>query len=137
MMQAPDYTIKSTVADILNYIPGPTGALLAFLIFGTTEQLRPRYASIFAHLCCCGRTQSSLPCVERPSDSDWSRVTSQELRDGQQIEMLSVDLQGVDPGSQPRPDSGAAVVVHGDIQVLPETYKQVEHHQRRPSRFEE
>lgn len=43
----PDFTVSSTISEILEFIPGVTAGLLAFLIFGTTAHSRKKYAEAF------------------------------------------------------------------------------------------
>ncbi|KAI5209918.1 hypothetical protein E4T39_00428 [Aureobasidium subglaciale] len=47
---APDFGIRASVVDVLNYLPGVTASLLAFLLFGTTAQQRATYAPMIAAL---------------------------------------------------------------------------------------
>ncbi|KAI4758574.1 hypothetical protein E4T52_09268 [Aureobasidium sp. EXF-3400] len=47
---APDFSVRASVVDVLNYLPGVTASLLAFLLFGTTAQQRAMYAPMLAAL---------------------------------------------------------------------------------------
>lgn len=74
-VDAPNFGAGATIEDILNYIPGVTASLLAFLLFGTTGPLRAIYASIFESLNPFKRSRRlGSPKPQPQSSLSWSRV---------------------------------------------------------------
>jgi len=51
-LTGPDFSVKSSVINILNLIPGVTSSLLAFFLFGTTETHREQYAMLLRRMLC-------------------------------------------------------------------------------------
>lgn len=52
--KSPDWSTEGGVSDVLQFLPGVTSGLLAFLLFGTTAQYRARYVGWFRKLRCGG-----------------------------------------------------------------------------------
>jgi hypothetical protein len=56
----PDFGLGSTISEILQFMPGVTASLLAFLLFGTTVHFQQRYKESFKSLRWRRRRRSSL-----------------------------------------------------------------------------
>jgi len=54
-MSGPDFSVRTSIINILNYIPGVSSGLLAFFLFGTSETHREHYRRI---LCLGPKAQS-------------------------------------------------------------------------------
>lgn len=115
-INAPDFSVSSSVADFLSYIPAPTATLLAFFIFGTTAQLRARYASILGHVFCLGRKMPLSPMIDRSSAQQWSRMTSQELRENRRYKLRNGQLESIELGEKKDPSEGVHVVISADAE---------------------
>jgi len=51
-LPGPDFSIKSSTINIMNFIPGVTSSLLAFFLFGTTETHRELYKTLLRRMLC-------------------------------------------------------------------------------------
>lgn len=49
-LHEPDLSLSATISEICQFIPGVTGSLLAFLLFGTTAQFNRKYIEAFRGL---------------------------------------------------------------------------------------
>ncbi|KAK5124981.1 hypothetical protein LTR85_001171 [Meristemomyces frigidus] len=101
--QQPDFSVAGAVNDILQFMPGVTAGLLAFLLFGTTAQFRKTYAKAFRSM---RWRRSRRPPSVRPAGGIgiWDSLDSGRLvpayrctiraGDVDTIEMQSSDISG-------------------------------------------
>ncbi|KAK5113281.1 hypothetical protein LTR62_003618 [Meristemomyces frigidus] len=71
----PDYSVDGAIMSILLFMPGVTGSLLAFLLFGTTAHYCQKYVAVFKSMACVRRRRPSLSLVSNGQES-WSRLES-------------------------------------------------------------
>lgn len=90
---APDFGIRASVVDVLNYLPGVTASLLAFLLFGTTAQQRAMYRPMLAAL--HPTRWRSRPKSARFSGNvdQWHRMQSGESRPSEQTTHGDIEMQ--------------------------------------------
>ena len=102
-MGAPDFSIRASVVDVLNYIPGVTASLLAFLLFGTTAQQRATYAPMIAVLNPC--SWHRRPTARRHSGSaeHWRRMESQECQTPRENTHGDIEMQPPSCGKKNMP----------------------------------
>ncbi|KAH0334252.1 oligopeptide transporter-like protein, partial [Aureobasidium melanogenum] len=89
---APDFGVRASVVDVLNYLPGVTASLLAFLLFGTTAQQRAMYAPMLAAL----------------HPARWRRRPKSARFSGNVDQWRRMDTDGSRPSQQ---------TIHGDIEM--------------------
>lgn len=92
----PHYTTHESLLDIVNYIPEPTPSLLIFFIFGTTAQLRAHYGEILGPLNCFrGKGLCASPRLHGTSTQEWTRVSSEAMRNQARKNDLEANTSGV------------------------------------------
>ena len=132
-MTGPDFSAKSSIRDTLLYIPAPTATLLAFFIFGTTAQLRARYASLLGTCQCRSRNHLLSQRIERCSAQDWNRVSSQEIYGSVRYMVRSDRLESLDLTRTEHQKDDARIKVHQDMELGRASYAHHNHHRRRTS----
>ncbi|THY31744.1 hypothetical protein D6D00_02094 [Aureobasidium pullulans] len=90
---APDFGIRASVVDVLNYLPGVTASLLAFLLFGTTAQQRAMYRPMLVAL--HPTRWRNRPKSARFSGNvdQWHRMQSGESRPSEQTTHGDIEMQ--------------------------------------------
>ncbi|GAB7349231.1 hypothetical protein MBLNU459_g8394t1 [Dothideomycetes sp. NU459] len=88
-----DYSIHTSVLDIIDYIPGPLPSLLVFFIFGTTPPLRARYREIFAPLKCFRKDRPASSRITGLSTQEWTRMPSRHSQDAVEHDLEAGDIE--------------------------------------------
>lgn len=96
---APDLSLASTTQNILNFIPGVTVSLFAFLLFGTTGPFRKRYMEAFQSIPVLLRIRGPTKKRSPHPQLEWDRLEALEepqryrIRNGraESIEMANTE----------------------------------------------
>jgi len=75
----PDLSPRNAIGTILLFIPGVTGSLLTFVLFGTTRQFYEQYAQAARSWRCCNRPRRTRPSRAR-SGTDANGWTAMDAR---------------------------------------------------------
>ena len=95
-LQQPDLSLSSTISEILQFIPGTSVGLLAFLLFGTTAEFRKKYMEAFQQMrCCWARRRRSL---DHGSGNRWSLLECSDPSDSHRPTLESVETESVELG---------------------------------------
>ncbi|KAI4730443.1 hypothetical protein E4T49_01755 [Aureobasidium sp. EXF-10728] len=90
---APDFSVRASVVDVLNYLPGVTASLLAFLLFGTTAQQRAMYAPMLAALHPARWRRRPKSARFSGNVDQWRRMDTADSRQSRQIVHGDIEMQ--------------------------------------------
>ncbi|KAG9789075.1 oligopeptide transporter-like protein, partial [Aureobasidium melanogenum] len=90
---APDFGVRASVVDVLNYLPGVTASLLAFLLFGTTAQQRAMYAPMLAALHPARWRRRPKSARFSGNVDQWTRMDTEGSRLSQQAVHGDIEMQ--------------------------------------------
>ncbi|KEQ99958.1 hypothetical protein AUEXF2481DRAFT_206359 [Aureobasidium subglaciale EXF-2481] len=89
----PDFGIRASVVDVLNYLPGVTASLLAFLLFGTTAQQRAMYTPVIAALHPARWRRRPKSARFSGNVDQWRRMDHGDSRSSQQVAHGDIEMQ--------------------------------------------